>query len=53
MGFTRHNTKQNRNTICVGHYYARADTNNVNKTCTLLQTAGGKEEHTIVFMLKS
>jgi hypothetical protein len=25
-------TKQNHNTICVGHYYTQTNTNNVNKT---------------------
>jgi steroid 5-alpha reductase family enzyme len=28
----RRNTNQNHNTICVGHHYAQANTNNVNKT---------------------
>jgi hypothetical protein len=28
----RRQTKQKRNTICVGHPYAQANTNNVNKT---------------------
>ena len=30
------------NTICVGHHYTQTNTNNVNKTCALLQTTGGK-----------
>ena len=34
------------------HYYAQTCTNNVHKTCTLLQTSGGKDEPNIVFMLK-
>ena len=41
------------NTICVGHHYAQTNTNKVNKTCSLLQTTGGKEEPNIVFMRKS
>ena len=28
----RRQTKQKHNTICVGHHYAEANTNNVNKT---------------------
>jgi len=34
--------KQKHNTICVGRHYVQANTNNVNKTCALLQTTGGK-----------
>ena len=41
--------KQNQNTICVGHHYTQANTNNVKKTRTLLQTIGDKEEPNIVF----
>ena len=53
-GYTRRRqTKQKHNTICVGHHYAQAITNNVNKTCTLLQTIGSKDEPNIVFMWKS
>jgi hypothetical protein len=37
--------EQNHNTIYVGHQYMPANTNNVNKTRTLLQTTGGKDEH--------
>ena len=29
--------------MCVAHHYPQANTNNVNKTCALLQTTGGKE----------
>jgi hypothetical protein len=39
-------TKQKQektNTMCAGHHYPQANTNNVNKTCALLQTTGGKE----------
>ena len=35
--------KQKTNTMCVGHHYPQASTNNVNKTSALLQTTGGKE----------
>ena len=41
------------NTMCVGHYYPQTNTDNVNKTCALLQTTGGKDEPTIVCMRKS
>jgi hypothetical protein len=39
--------------MCVGHYYPQANTNNVNKTWTLLQTTGSKDEPNIVCMRKS
>ena len=45
--------KQKTNTMCIGHHYPQANTNNVNKTWTLLQTTGGKDEPTIVCMRKS
>ena len=35
IGYTRrkkHKTIEKHNTICVGHHYAQANTNNVNKT---------------------
>ena len=35
-------------TICVGHYYAQTNTNNVNKTWALVQTTGGKDKPNIV-----
>ena len=39
--------KQNKNnTICVEHHYTQANTNNVNKSCSLLQTTGGEDEPT-------
>ena len=45
IGYTRRRqTKQNHNTICGGHHYRQTITNNVNKTWTLIQTTGGKEE---------
>jgi hypothetical protein len=33
----RRKTKQKHNTICVGHHYTHTNTNNVNKTSSLLQ----------------
>jgi hypothetical protein len=49
IGHTRlRQTKQKHNTICVGHHYAQANTNNVNKTWDLLQTTGGQDEKNIV-----
>jgi endo-1,4-beta-mannosidase len=42
-----HNTKKNKakhKTICVGYHCTHTKTNNVNKTCTLIQTSGGKCE---------
>ena len=35
---TQDEDKQKHNTMCVGHHYAQTNTNNVNKTCPLLQT---------------
>ena len=33
IGYTRRRqTKQKHNTVCVGHHYTQANTNNVNKT---------------------
>ena len=40
-------TKKNK-TICVVQHYAQANTNNVNKTWTLLLTTGCKDEPNIV-----
>ena len=44
--------KENKkhNTIYVGYHFAQTNTNNVNKTWTLLQSIGGKDEPNIVFM---
>ena len=39
--------------MCVGRHYPQANTINVNKTWTLLQTTGGKEEPNIVCRRKS
>jgi hypothetical protein len=50
---TQDEEKQKHNTICIGHHYAQTNTNNINKTCALLQTTGGKDELNIVFMRKS
>jgi hypothetical protein len=36
--------RQKHNTICVGHHNTQTNTNNVNKTCALLKTTGGKDE---------
>jgi hypothetical protein len=53
-GYTRRKqTKQQHNTICVGYHYTQTNTNNVNKTWSLLQTIGGKDEPNIVFLMKS
>ena len=43
---------KNPNAMCAGHHYPQANTNNVNKTCSLLQTFGGKDEPDIVSMRK-
>jgi hypothetical protein len=39
--------------MCVGQYYPQTNTNNVIKTWALLQTIGGKEKPSFVFMRKS
>ena len=36
----RRQTTRQHKTTCFGHHYTRANTNNVNKTCVLLQTTG-------------
>ena len=46
-------TKQKKNTIYVGHHFTQTHTNNVNKTCALLQTTEGKDQPNIVIMRKS
>jgi hypothetical protein len=52
IGYTR--GKQKHNTICIGHCYSeKITTNSVNKTCSLLQTTGGKDESNIVLMRKT
>ena len=54
IGYTRwRKTKQKHNTICVRHHYPPTVRNNVNKTCSLLQKTGGKDEPNIVYMWKS
>ena len=55
IGYTRYKTKtnktkQNYNTIWIGHHYTKTNTNKVNKTWSLLQTTGGKDEPNIVFI---
>jgi len=52
----RRQTKQtNKNAIqyVLDTDYTQANTNNVNKTWSLLQTTGGKDEPNIVFIRKS
>ena len=44
IGYTR---RRKKTTIVVEHYYVQTNTNNVNKTWTLLQTTGGKGEPNI------
>ena len=41
--------KQDTTQLCVGHHHKQTTTNNTNKTCSLLQTTGGKDEPNIVF----
>ena len=45
--------EKKKKTICAGHHYRQTNTNHVNKTWTLLQTTGGKDEPNIVLMQKS
>ena len=42
QGEDRQNKKHS--IICIEHYYTQANTNNVDKTWTFLQTTGGKDE---------
>ena len=52
IGYTRRRkAKQTHNIICVVHRYAQTNTNNVNKSCVLLQTNGGKNEPNIVALV--
>ena len=46
-------TNKKTNTMCVAHHYPQANITNVNKTSSLLQTTGGKDEPIIVCMRKS
>ena len=48
-----HCSKQKHNTICAGHHCTQRNTSNVDKTWTLLQTTGSKDELNIVSMPKS
>ena len=50
---TRRRKKKERNTICVGHHNTQTNMYKVNKTFSLLQTTGGKDEQNIVFIRKS
>ena len=53
IGYTRRSqTKHKHNTICVWHRYPQTKTNNVNKTWSLLQTTGRKDEPNIVSLRK-
>ena len=45
IGYTsRRKQKQKHNTTSDGHHYTQANTNNVNKIWSLLQTTGSKDE---------
>ena len=46
----RRKITQIHNTICVGHHYVQANTNNVSKTWALLQTTGDKDEPNMLNM---
>ena len=46
-GIQDRKTQQKHNTICIGHHYAQANTNNVNKTWALPQTTEGIDEQNI------
>ena len=50
MGYTRRGQTEQIHIIRVGHQCTQTNICNVNKTCTLLQTTGGKDESNIVFM---
>jgi hypothetical protein len=41
-----------KNTMCVGHQYSQANTNNVNETWALLKPTAGKDEPNIIFDLE-
>ena len=45
--------KQKHSTICVGHHHTQTNTNDVSKTCALIQTAGDKNQLNIVCMRTS
>jgi len=51
---TEDEEEQNKyhNTICIGHHYTQANTNNVIKAWALLQTTGGNYEPNIFLKLK-
>ena len=46
----RRQTKPKHNTRCVGHHYAQANIDKVNKTWDLQQTIGGKDDPSIVLI---
>ena len=47
-----HTRRKKHNTICVGHHYTQTITNNINRTWTLLQITGSKDEPNIVLIRK-
>jgi hypothetical protein len=53
ISYTRHRAKSKKPTTKNARHYTQASTHNVNKTLSLLQTTGGKDEQNIVFMWKS
>ena len=42
-----------QNAICGRHHYTQTNTNNLNKTWTLIQTTGGKDEPNTDYRRKS
>ena len=46
-------TQHNMCWTLLSQHYTQTNTNNIKKTWSLLQTAGGKDEPNIVFMQKS
>ena len=53
ISYTRHMTRLNKPATKKARHYTQAGTHNVNKTCSLLQTTGSKDEQNIVCMWKS
>jgi len=45
--------KKNHNATCIGHHHTQTNRNNVNKTCVLIQTTGGKDDPNIIITRKS
>jgi len=51
IGYTKHKMKTSKTentTLCVGHHYTQTNTNDLNKTRTLLHITEGKDEANIV-----